>query len=156
MFGETRGDLASSCDVRDLLRSVFQATASGVHRQVRKHRVIRLPERLLQADLTPLDSVIILYLPRLRFVEADVDLVLFFLRDVPGIGIDALLQGCDECERLERTARLAPALGDEVELGVLVPIADHGLYPPGPGLYGDECEVGVVRIGEVSRGPVGD
>src|SRR5215216_7549139 len=86
MFRETRGDPASPCDVRDLLRSVFQATASGVHRQVREHRVIRLPERLFQADLTPLDAVIVLYLLRLRFVEADIALVLFLLRDVPGIG----------------------------------------------------------------------
>src|SRR5918994_4255164 len=104
--------------------------------------------------LSDFQSASFLYLPRLRFVEADSDLVLFFLRDLPGIGIAALLQGCDEGERLERTARLTPALGDEVELGVLVPVADHGLYPAGPGLYGDEGEV--VHVGEVSRGPVGD
>src|SRR5215217_3729066 len=154
MFGETRGDPASPCDVRDLLWSVLQATASGVHRQVREHHDIRLPERLLKADLTPLDAIVVLYLPRLLFVEAD--LALFFLRDVAGIGIDSLLQGCDEGKRLERTARLALALGDEIELGVLVPVADHGLYPACLRLYGDEGEVGVVRVGEVPRGPVGD
>src|SRR5215210_723819 len=156
MFGEMSGDPASPCDIRDLLRSVFQAPATSVHRQVREHRVIRPPERLFQADLTPLDAVVVLYLPRLRFVEADVDLVLFFLGDVSGVWVYALLQGCDEGERLERAAWLAPALGDEVELGVLIPVADHSLYAAGPWLYGDEGEVGVVRPGEVSRRSVGD
>src|SRR5919112_267635 len=149
MFGEMRGDPASPCDVRDLLWSVFQATAASVHRQVCEHSVIRPPERLFEADLTPHDAVVVLYLPRLRFACADVDLVLLILRDVPGIGIDALLQGCDEGERLERATGLAPALGDEVELGALIPVADHSLYTAGTWLYGDEGEV--VRRGEVSR-----
>src|SRR5688500_13086015 len=156
MFGQMRGDPASPRDVGDLLRTVFQATASGVHRQVRKHRVIRFPERLLEADLTPLDAVVVLNLPRLRFVETDIKLVRLSLRDVRGIGIYALLQGRDEGERLERTAWLAPALGDEVELGVRVSVAHHGLYPAGPRLYGDQGEVGGVRIGEVPGRPVDD
>src|SRR5215210_4526635 len=127
-----RADPASPCDVRDLLRSVSQAAAISVHRQVREHRVIRFPKRLFQGDLTPHDAVVVLYLPRLRSLEPDVDLVLFFLREVAGIWIYTLLQGCDQGERLERTAGLAPALGDEVELGVFVPVTDHGLYATGP------------------------
>src|ERR687890_1173294 len=127
MLGEARGDPAPPCDVRYPLRTVFQAPAIGVHRQVGEDRVVRPPERLFQADLTPNEAVVVLHLPRLRFIEADVDLLLFLLRDVPGIGIYALLQSGDEGERLERTAGLAPALGDQVELGVLVSVAHHGL-----------------------------
>ena len=67
-----------------------------------------------------------------------------------------MLQGRDEGERLERTAGLAPALGNEVELGVMVPVADHGLYPAGLRFYGDEGEVRIAGIGEVPGGPVGD
>src|SRR5215211_2851728 len=156
MLGQAATYPASPGDLRDLLRTVFQSPAIGVHRQVGEDRVIRVPERLFQADPTPLDAVVVLYLPRLRFVETDVDFVLLFFRDVCGVGIYAPLQGRDQGERLERTAWLSPALGDEVELGVLGSVADHGLYAARLGFYGDEGEVGVVLVREISLVPIGD
>ena len=130
----------------------FSATSSGfIARSAKTCYRFRALLQIISPRSIPRSSV-----PQGSGCRGRVDLVLFFLRDVAGIGIDALLQACDEGERLERAAGLAPALGDEVELGVLVPVADHGLYAAGPWLYGDEGEVGVVRRGEVSGRSVGD
>ena len=75
MFGKVHGDAASLGDLGDLLRAIFEAPAAGVHREVGENRVIRVPERFFEADLAAHDPVVVLYLPRLGFVQPDVDLV---------------------------------------------------------------------------------
>jgi hypothetical protein len=133
MFGKVHGDATPPGDLGDLLRAVLQAPAVSVHREVGEHGVVRPPECFFQADLAAHEPVVILYLPRLGLVEADVDLVRLFLGDVPGVRVDALLEGRYEGKHLERAAGLAPALGGEAELGVLVPVPDYGLYTARPG-----------------------
>src|SRR5829696_5927426 len=154
MTGKIHADAALFGYLGDLLRAIFEAAAVGVHHEVGEHGVVRVPERFLEAYLAAHDPVVVLYVPGLGLIQPDVDLVLLFLRGVLGVRVDALLEGRYEGEDLEGAARLAPALGGEAELGVLVSVTEHGLAVARPRLDGDEGGVG--GVGQIPAGPVRD
>src|SRR3712207_5721977 len=123
MLGKIRGDAAPFGGIRNRLWAVLEPLTVGVHHQVRKHSVIRHPEGFFEGDATPLDAVIVLDDPLLGLVGPYVDLVLLFFGDELCLGVYALLESGDEGEKLERAARLPPALRDQVEFGAPVPVA---------------------------------
>src|SRR5215208_3870585 len=149
MIGEIGGDAEPVGDVRDRLRAVLEPLAIGVHHQVGKYCVVRPPQGFSEADGAALDPVVVLDPPALGLVCPHVDLVDLLLRDELGIGIDALLQRCYESVRFEGAAWLAPALGNQVELGIRVPVADHRRYVAGLRIYRDERGVGRLGAGQV-------